>query len=168
MELQRKLRELVRFGYDVFISYSRSDGLRYAQTLYVALNERGLAPFIDVVGTSPGQSTPTLVLRRLRRSSMLVLVCSTGAAASKNIGEEIAVFTPTGRNIVVIDIEGALVGAGFKAHLGGLPVHAETALRMSLFERRKNVAARSLSGATAASANSLRKSPSKKSGKSCA
>lgn len=127
MELQRKLRELVRFGYDVFISYSRSDGLRYAQTLYVALNERGLAPFIDVVGTSPGQSTPTLVLRRLRRSSMLVLVCSTGAAASKNIGEEIAVFTPTGRNIVVIDIEGALVGAGFKAHLGGLPVHAETA-----------------------------------------
>lgn len=132
MDLRRRLRELVRFGYDVFISYSRSDGLRYAQALYVGLNERGLAPFIDVVGTSPGQSTPASVLRRLRRSSMLVLVCSSGAAASKNISEEIEAFIPTGRNIVVIDMEGALLGAVFMDHLGGLPVQAETMSALAL------------------------------------
>jgi WD40 repeat protein len=132
MLLPRGLRELTRFGYDVFISYSRSDGLKYAQALYVALNERGLAPFIDVVGTSPGQSTPASVLRRLKRSSMLVLVCSAGAAASRNIAEEVEAFAPTGRNIVVIDLEGALSGAGFKGHLGGLPVQAETMSALAL------------------------------------
>ena len=59
MDPQRRLRELFRFGYDVFISYSRSDGLKYAQVLYVGLNERGLAPFIDVV-TRAGFLLPPL------------------------------------------------------------------------------------------------------------
>src|SRR5260370_77249 len=61
MDMLRRLRELVRFGYDVFISYSRSDGRLYAQALYLNLHKRRLAPFIDSVGTTPGQKTPAAV-----------------------------------------------------------------------------------------------------------
>lgn len=120
-----KLRDIGRFGYDVFISYARRDGRQYAQALYTSLHKRGLAPFVDAVGTSPGQRTPDVVLGRLKKSSMLVVVCSAEAAASKAIGEEIEAFAPTGRNIVVIDVEGALAGAVWRHHLVGLPVQGE-------------------------------------------
>ena len=122
----RRLREFLRIGYDVFISYARSDAQAYAQALFLRLADRGLAPFIDAVATSPGAHTPPSVLRKLRRSSMLVVIGSAGSTTSHSMKEEIELFARTGRNIVLIDIDGAATTAVWYDLVTGLPAQMET------------------------------------------
>ena len=90
------------FGDDVFVSYSRRDAADYALALASELTRRELSCFLDQWGTPPGSKLPEPLKAALRGSSMLVLVGTTGAAASENVREEVEEFLKTGRTIIPI------------------------------------------------------------------
>ncbi|HEU4562125.1 MAG TPA: WD40 repeat domain-containing protein [Longimicrobium sp.] len=101
------------FGHDVFVSYARRDALDYAQELAHALNGRGVAAYVDQLGTPPGRSLPPLLLLRLRLSSMLVLVASPAAARSAAVEDEVRTFKRHSQRFFVVDVEGALDGVAW-------------------------------------------------------
>lgn len=119
------------FGDDVFISYSRSDGTTYAERLAYQLSEvYGLSCRLDLWETLPGREMPEKLLRALRRSRMLVVVTSPGAARSPNVGKEIRFYKsahPGDMHIVPVDFEQTegggrtVLGAGWFKHIDGLP-----------------------------------------------
>lgn len=115
-------------GDDVFISYSRADGATYAALLASELTKRKLSCRIDQWGSQPGKDLPPDLLRALRRSSMLVVVGSAGAASSAAVEREVLEFRPTGRFIVPIDIDGSIRSARWWPSLEGLAVAQETEL----------------------------------------
>lgn len=110
------------FGNDIFISYSRADAAAYAAGLAGALAERGLACHLDQWGSQPGTEVPPEILRALRRSAMLVVVGSEGAAQSAAVEREIREFLPTKRLLVPIDLDGHLRGASWWPLIEGLAV----------------------------------------------
>ena len=89
-------------GYDVFISYSWSDGRTYAEALYRQLQDRRLSPFLDDERMDAGASLRTAVGRALRRSSVLVLVSTMGALRSAHVASEVRTFARSDRNIVPV------------------------------------------------------------------
>lgn len=90
------------FGDDVFISYGRDDASDYALALALRLAERRISCYLDQWGSPPGKSVPADVLRRVRQASVLVVIGSEAACASKRVAEEIAAFVPKKRPIVPI------------------------------------------------------------------
>src|SRR5262245_47488398 len=83
------------FGDDIFISYSRQDGSKYALAL-----ARKLAKYqcyLDQLGTTPGQKIPRRLKRKVRRSSIFVLVATQAAVRSAAVEEEVVLFLQTGR-----------------------------------------------------------------------
>jgi WD40 repeat protein len=96
------------FGHDVFVSYARADALEYAQALADALTRHRVAAYVDQLGTPPGPKMPSLLLLRLRLSSMLVLVGSPGAALSEAVAQEVREFTRHNHRLFVVDVAGAL------------------------------------------------------------
>lgn len=120
------------FGDDVFISYSRRDGAGYAAALASALSApgRGLSCFLDQWGASAASELSPPVVRALRRSSVLVIVGTAGAAASVMVQEEIRRFSTRGRwgrvrPILVVDVGGAFAGVVWP-EIAGLPRTTET------------------------------------------
>jgi WD40 repeat protein len=99
-------------GDDIFISYSRQDGLVYAIGLAAELAARRFSCRIDLWGTDPARTIPKKLKRDLRRSSMLVLVATSGAAESVHVAEEMAEFSKTGRVIIPIGFEGVRFADG--------------------------------------------------------
>lgn len=97
----RNLTRLVT-GHDIFVSYARSDGQKQALALAEELEQHGLSYDFDLVGSDEGVEVPASVLRRVRQASMLVVICTPGAAASKPIQREIAAFLETKRTILFI------------------------------------------------------------------
>src|SRR4029453_9819347 len=102
------------FGDDVFISYSRRDGAKYAAALANELSRPGIgfSCFLDQWGASAATELSRPVLRALRRSSVLVLVGTPGAAASPMVREEVQRFAQPSRfrshrPILPINIDGA-------------------------------------------------------------
>jgi WD40 repeat protein len=116
------------FGDDVFISYARRDGVPYALSLARALESRGFTCDADLFASKPELRTPESVKRRLKRSSLLVVVGSPGAAGSKEIDGEIATFADARpeANIIPIDVGGAIVGAQWEQRVIGLRREVET------------------------------------------
>lgn len=70
------------FGEDIFISYSRSDGMKYAVALAEQLSVLGFTCRLDVYETEPSVELPSKLKRDLLRSYILVVVGSEGAAIS--------------------------------------------------------------------------------------
>ena len=70
MNLVRALTDRI-FGYDIFVSYSRKDGMTYAHKLEKDSEEM-----------PPGENLHSSLRGALRRSSALVLVASPGALQS--------------------------------------------------------------------------------------
>ena len=64
------------WGYDVFIAHRRTDGARYARSLFKALRGAGVAGFIDQVVYGPGDSLLISTRRHARKSSLLVVIGS--------------------------------------------------------------------------------------------
>jgi WD40 repeat protein len=110
MSLFKKIRIAV-FGYDIFISYSRRDGLDYAYAIAQHFMDRKYECYIDqLTNLVPGERLPDNIRQAIERSTSFVLVGSKGAQASEAIGSEIGHFFTTTKNkpFIPVDIEGAI------------------------------------------------------------
>jgi WD40 repeat protein len=90
------------FGDDVFVSYGRSDASEYALALGLRLTERGIACYLDQWGSHPGRTVGRDVLRRVRLSTMMVVIGSEAAGRSERVREEIVECLRTGGTIVPV------------------------------------------------------------------
>src|SRR5438045_110820 len=81
VRLTSSVKELVRppFSDDIFISYSRADGVTYATGLTTRLTAKMFACRFDQWDTTPGGEIPKKLRKALRRSALLVLVGTPGA-----------------------------------------------------------------------------------------
>ena len=95
-------------GYDVFISYARADAETYASRLTEVLRSKGLRVFLDQSEIRAGVRLPTTLETAIRRSSALVLIGSDAAKSSRWVKNEIAHAQAVGREIVPLDIGGAI------------------------------------------------------------
>lgn len=103
------------FADDIFISYSRKDGAKYAAALANELSKRGndYSCFLDQWGASADNELSTPVLRALKHSYMLVLIGTAGAAESPLVRQEVQLFSnrrwfQPRRPVLPINIDGAL------------------------------------------------------------
>jgi TIR domain len=103
------------FADDIFISYSRKDGAKYAAALANELSKPGndYSCFLDQWGASADDELSAPVLRALKHSYMLVLVGTAGAAESPLVRQEVQLFSnrrwfQPRRPVVPINIDGAL------------------------------------------------------------
>ena len=103
------------FGDDIFISYSRKDGSKYAAALANELSKPGsdFSCFLDQWGASAATKLSKPVLRALKRSSVMVLIGTAGAIGSPLVHEEVQRFTQRKwfrslRPVLPINIDGAL------------------------------------------------------------
>ena len=121
------------FGYDLFISYSRSDGSVYAGALAAALNTKGFSVFIDQSGTTAGKEVPKGVLRVAGRSSAGALVTSIAACTSPHVYQEARELsrhnTPILPIVFIGDAEeeasSALAQSALRDFVTGLAISAE-------------------------------------------
>ena len=83
------------FGDDIFISYSRRDGAKYAAALANELSKPGndYSCFLDQWGASAANKLSKPVLRAVDRSSVLVLIGTAGAAGSQLVQQEVKLFS---------------------------------------------------------------------------
>lgn len=105
--LEMPLRYL--FGRDLFISYSRSDARKYAPALAITLQKQmpKLSFYLDRWIAPASGKLPLSLRLHLRWSSILVVVCTERAVASRFVQDEVAKFATLGRKVVTIDVEGA-------------------------------------------------------------
>ncbi len=103
------------FADDIFISYSRRDGAKYAAALANELSKPGndYSCFLDQWGASADNELSLPVLRALKHSYMLVLIGTDGAAESPLVREEVQLFSnrrwyQPRRPLLPINIDGAL------------------------------------------------------------
>lgn len=117
---------------DIFISYSRKDGAKYAAALANELSKSGndYSCFLDQWGASADNELSPPVLRALRYSYMLVLVGTAGAAESTLVRQEVQMFShrrwfQPRRPVIPINIDGALANLRW-SELTGLYTIPET------------------------------------------
>ena len=103
------------FADDIFISYSRKDGAKYAAALANELSKPGhdYSCFLDQWGASADDKLSAPVLRALKHSYMLVLIGTAGAAESPMVRQEVQMFSDrrwfqARRPVLPINIDGAL------------------------------------------------------------
>ena len=108
--IHRLWREL--FGRDYFISYTRRDAARYASRLAARLGETH-SVYLDQLDTPRGSELPPALRRALRGASTTVLVGSPGALGSRWVHQELETFLPTGRPVMLIDVDQALDAASW-------------------------------------------------------
>ncbi len=102
------------FGHDLFLSYSRRDATEYVRTLAMKVREHRpkLSICLDQWAAAPHETTHPKLLREARRSSLFVVVASSGAMISTNVAEEIDEYLKTGRYLLAIDVDGVLASPG--------------------------------------------------------
>jgi WD40 repeat protein len=98
-------------GYDAFVSYARSDATAYARALGAGLEAAGLVAFVDYQAIPPGEALTATLRRGIRRSRMLVVICSRAAVQSQWVGLEVAEAVRRGRKVVLINVDHAYAGA---------------------------------------------------------
>ncbi len=112
-------------GYDIFISYARSDSPKYAQALYTVLVQDGFACYYDQLGSPPDSKVPTSVLDHVRHCKILVVIASPGARESVAVASEIRAFKESGelhrRAIIVINVADSLKTTVWADLVEGLP-----------------------------------------------
>lgn len=107
-------------GDDIFISYSRADGSTYATGLANRLVEKKFSCRLDQWGTEAGKEVPQSLKKALKRSALLLLVGTEGAAQSKHVAMEIVEFKKTGRLVVPIAFDGTILRNGMTCQDGKL------------------------------------------------
>jgi WD40 repeat protein len=120
------------FGDDIFISYSRRDGAKYAAALANELSKPGndYSCFLDQWGATAANELSKPVLRAIKRSSVLVLIGTAGAAGSQLVQQEVTLFSSKKwlrslRPVLPINVDGALNAVSW-AELTGLHRVPET------------------------------------------
>ncbi len=108
------------FGDDIFISYSRADGVTYAAGLADELAGRKFSCRFDLWGSEPGKEMPNSLRRALSRSAVLVLVGTPSAAKSKHVAQEVAELKRRGRKIVPVAFDGVVLRNGLTVTNGRL------------------------------------------------
>lgn len=88
------------WGYDVFVSYTRSDGEGIAEALDHALTAQGLAVFRDAGGLESGDALRPALARAVGRSGTVVLVATPAAVEHKWVNAEIKLALRLNRNVV--------------------------------------------------------------------
>ena len=110
MSSVRNLRKAI-FGYDIFISYSRKDGLDYAYAIAQYFMKKGYECYIDQLSSiSPGAALPQNIKEAVKRSATFVLVGSEGTHLSEPVANEIDLFLTNNKNkpLIPITIEGSI------------------------------------------------------------
>lgn len=93
------------YGYDIFISYSRKDGLDYAYALAQFFMQKGYQCYIDQLSSiSPGKELPNNIKNAVTMSSCFVLISSEAAQQSNPIKDEIILFLKNNKNKPLIPI----------------------------------------------------------------
>jgi WD40 repeat protein len=117
---------LTRFlwGDDIFISYSRADGINYAAAIANELAKKEFSCRVDLWETTPGVEMPPALIRSLARSRMFVLIATERAAASAHVAAEVREFLKTGGSMIVITA-GDLSQAVWYPLIAGLPLSQE-------------------------------------------
>jgi len=99
--------------------------MRIAQDLAARLGKK-FAVYVDLHGSPTGADLPQPVTRRVRRATLLVLLATQGAVASRAVAAEIADFKATGRTIIPVTFGGALEqSALYSEQLRGLAMARE-------------------------------------------
>ncbi|MGE3510192.1 MAG: toll/interleukin-1 receptor domain-containing protein [Vicinamibacterales bacterium] len=92
-------------GYDVFISYRRSEATEYSERLHRELTAAGLTVFLDRDETPGGDELTPALRRALRRSRMLVLLLTPEVLRSNWVQDEVRLFSGRrGRSLVPVNI----------------------------------------------------------------
>jgi hypothetical protein len=125
------------FGRDIFISYSRADAAQYAPNLALALQAKRpkLSFYLDKWMAPPSGALPPSLMRQVRWSDLLVVICTKNAVLSDFVKDEIETFSRLPRKIVPIDVDRAFLG--FKDNddvwraIGGAVPEAEEQAAMS-------------------------------------
>jgi WD40 repeat protein len=113
------------WGDDIFISYSRADGINYAAAIANELAKKEFSCRVDLWETTPGVEMPSALIRSLARSRMFVLIATERAAASAHVAAEVREFLRTGGSMIVISA-GDLSQAVWYPLIAGLPLSQET------------------------------------------
>ncbi len=97
------------FGDDVFISYARSDAIRYVPSLAARLSAKKHICFFDQLVADPNEDLSEKLKKKILRSTVFVLVGTKGAVASSFVRKEIELFRRTRRPFIPVDVDGVLV-----------------------------------------------------------
>ena len=79
-------------GYDLFISYRRSDAKQYATALFEALRRADFRCFLDDNDATPGKPLTSKLLWALNRSKVLLVVASPDLHLSTWVPQEVEIF----------------------------------------------------------------------------
>lgn len=102
-------------GFDVFISYRRSEATAYAEELARQLNRNGLICFLDREETAAGAELTHALRSALRRSRAMVCVVTPGVADSHWIQQEVTQFLRRPQRLWPVSVGGALQHQAFDA-----------------------------------------------------
>ncbi len=92
-------------GYDIFISYRRTDAGDYAEKLAIALQEQGFICFLDREETVAGIKLSPALNRALRRSHTLVVILTPGVLKSDWVEQEVETFLRKPNRLVPINVD---------------------------------------------------------------
>ncbi len=96
------------FGYDYFISYAQLDGSRYANELMRALQLQGFVCFLDLQDYAKGDRWKTSGVWALKRTSVLLVVVTSGSLKSASVLWEVQTFVRGRKRVIPIDFDGTL------------------------------------------------------------
>lgn len=97
------------FGDDIFISYARSDAIRYVPSLAARLAAKKYICFFDQLIADPNEDLPETLKKKILRSTVFVLIGTKGAVSSSFVRKEIELFRRTRRPFIPVDVDGAVV-----------------------------------------------------------
>lgn len=109
-------------GYDVFVSYARSDGSKYVDDLVRRL-ESVVAPRADLHESTPGPTLPFSLIVAVALSRVLAIACTRGTLQSVHIDAEVKWFRRlSGGPVLPLEFEGVAASDAIWWHrITGLP-----------------------------------------------
>jgi WD40 repeat protein len=114
------------FGDDVFISYARSDAIRYVPRLAARLAAEKYICFFDQLVADPNEDLPETLKKKILRSTVFVLIGTKSAVSSPFVRKEIELFRRTRRPFIPIDVDGAVVDEqDWRDVIGMAKIHEE-------------------------------------------
>jgi hypothetical protein len=105
-------------GYDLFISYRRSDATPYASALFELLRQADFRCFLDDNDATPGKPLTDRLRRALKRSKVLLIVASPDLPLSIWVPKEVEIFAKSRRDIILINVEDGMTLALASGTLG--------------------------------------------------
>ncbi|MGX1928336.1 TIR domain-containing protein [Flagellimonas sp. 2504JD4-2] len=116
------------FGHDIFISYSRKDGLDYSYNISKYFIDKGYECYLDQLeSTTPGKKLPLKIRNSVKMSNSMVIIGSNGAGLSESVAQEIAFFLNHNKNkpLIPISFDGSIEKVKWFNLIEGLPMCPE-------------------------------------------